>query len=569
VKNSTLFLGLRYLRGPLIVIVAVFAAGIAGLVLIPGTSETGHPWHMTFSQALYFMSYTATTIGFGEIPLTFNDAQRLWVTAVIFGSVMGWAYLVGSILALLRDEGFRGALTEASFARAVHGLREPFYLICGFGETGLLVARTLDHLGYRFAVIDIDPERIQELSLLDLTQDAPSLCADARFPEHLLKAGLRKTECTAVLALTNDDQANLAVAMSVRLLNPATPVLARAMSREVAANMASFGTNHIINPFTRFGAYLALALAAPASYRLISWLTALPGSDFDPPGVPRRGHWVVCGYGRFGRAVVAALRDQGLDVSVIDPGDRPVAGLRTIKGTGTEADPLIAAGIRDSVGIIAGTDDDITNLSILVTARELNADLFTIVRQNLQASSALCDAFAADITMVSSEIVANDCVAVIKTPRLGDFLTFAHQQPVFWAEAILTRLSAVLGTRAPEIWGVAITAVGAPAVYRALTGEGHVASIGDLARNPADREVGLPILTLAAIRDGTLIPVPDSVMALRAGDELLFAGTLHARREQARILQNINVCEYLLTGVDTPGSWLWRRVIRPHSSMQP
>ena len=559
-KNSTLFLGLRHLRGPLIVIVAVFAAGIAGLVLIPGTDEDGHPWHMTFSQALYFMSYTATTIGFGEIPQTFNETQRLWVTAVIFASVVGWTYLVGSILALLRDEGFRGALTEASFARAIHGLREPFYLICGFGETGLLVARTLDHLGYRFAVIDIDPVRIQELNLLDLTQDAPSLCADARFPEHLMKAGLVKPECTAVLALTNDDQANLAVAMAVRLLNPATPVLARAMSREVAANMASFGTDHIVNPFTRFGAYLALALATPASYRLISWLTALPDTDFDPPGAPPRGHWVVCGYGRFGRAVVAALRDQGLDVSVIDPGDRPVAGLRTIKGTGTEADPLIAAGIRDSVGIIAGTDDDITNLSILVTARELNADLFTILRQNLQASSALCEAFAADITMVSSEIVANDCVAIIKTPRLADFLAFAQQQPASWAETTLERLGAVLGTRAPEIWGLAITADDAPAVYRALTRDGHAASVGDLSRNPADRKVRLPALALALIRDGALTPVPDAATMLDVGDQLLFAGTPQARWEQARTLKNINVCEYLLTGADTPGSWFWRRL---------
>ena len=101
--------------------------------------------------------------------------------------------------------------------------------------------------------------------------------------------------------------------MAVRLLNPQTPVLARAESAAIARNMASFGTDHIVNPFERFGAHLALALAAPASQRLIDWLTTPPDATFVPSKPPPRGHWVVAGYGRFGREVTDALRAQGLD----------------------------------------------------------------------------------------------------------------------------------------------------------------------------------------------------------------------------------------------------------------
>ena len=64
------------------------------------------------------------------------------------------------------------------------------------------------------------------------------------------------------------------------------PVLARAMSRETVANMASFDTDYVINPFARFGEQLALAIAAPANYRLVSWLTGLPGRM---PGQTRSG----------------------------------------------------------------------------------------------------------------------------------------------------------------------------------------------------------------------------------------------------------------------------------------
>jgi len=47
---------------------------------------------MTLFQAFYFTSYTASTIGFGEIPYAFTDRQRLWVTVIIYASVIGWAY---------------------------------------------------------------------------------------------------------------------------------------------------------------------------------------------------------------------------------------------------------------------------------------------------------------------------------------------------------------------------------------------------------------------------------------------------------------------------------------------
>ena len=39
---------------------------------------------MSIFHAFYVMSYTATTIGFGEVPHPFNDAQRLWVTFAIY-----------------------------------------------------------------------------------------------------------------------------------------------------------------------------------------------------------------------------------------------------------------------------------------------------------------------------------------------------------------------------------------------------------------------------------------------------------------------------------------------------
>lgn len=560
--SDFIFLALRRLRAPIIAFVLVFAGGALGLVLIPGLDAAGRPYFLSLSQALYIVTYTATTIGFGEIPHPFTDTQRLWVTAMIFASVLGWAYLLTSLMRLGRDRAFRRAIDAARFRHAVGRIDGPYYLVCGVGETGMLVCRALDTLGYRFVAIDIDPVRTEALDVAGLMQEAPALAADARLPVNLLRAGLARNACRGVMALTNDDRANLAVAMTVRLLNPETPVLARAMHRKTAANMASFGTDHILNPFVKFGEYLAIALASPGSYRLMSWLTGLPGTTLKPETEPPRGHWVVCGHGRFGREVVRAFRREGLDVTVIDPDELPHEGLRTVRGVGTEAGPLREAGIENSVGIVAATDDDVDNLSIAVTARELKEDLFTIVRQNLGENQPLFDAYAADITVRASEILANECIAVINAPLLQRFLAVVRDKDDAWADAVVARLAKAAGTRAPATWGVRLTAAGAPAIHRALMMDSMSLAMSDLMRDPNDRVRRLKLVPIYVKRDNGDLVLPEDDLALMAGDEILFVGTRRARDMQLATLRNVNVRDYVLTGVDVPGGWIWQGVAR-------
>jgi voltage-gated potassium channel len=561
VHGSAFFLALRRLRAPILFMVAAFAVSMTGLVLIPGVDAAGQPWRMNFAQALYFVAYTATTIGFGEIPHPFTDTQRLWVTAIVFASVMGWAYLISSLLALGRDPAFIGAVVHGRFRRKVRGLREPFYLLCGFGETGMLVARALDAMGRRFTIVELAPAQVEETDMMEFAQDPPALAGDAGLTDNLLAAGLAHRECVAVLALTNDDQANLAVAMSVRLLHPQVPVLARAMSRETEANLASFGTDHIINPFADFGGYLALAIASPGSYRLLSWLTGMPGTTLEPETAPPRGHWIVCGYGRFGREVVAAFRGHGLEVTVVDPLEQPAEGLAAVKGLGTEAAALRQAGVERSVGIVAGTDDDISNLSIAVTAREVNPKLFTILRQNLQANAPLFGAYKADITMVSSEIIAHECLALIHTPLLARFLDVVRRETDAWADAVIARLQACQGEGAPEIWSVSLTPNGAPALAQALALRTPLL-LSDLLRDPRNRDERTACAALYLARGGAPMVLPPEDTALQPGDQVLFAGTRDARTAQWPLLRNANVCDYVLTGVDSSGGWLWSKLTR-------
>ena len=76
---------------------------------------------MGFFDAFYFMSYTASTIGFGELPHPFTEAQRLWVTISIYLTVIGWAYAIGSLLALFQEPG----VPAGPGAAAVHAQGGP------------------------------------------------------------------------------------------------------------------------------------------------------------------------------------------------------------------------------------------------------------------------------------------------------------------------------------------------------------------------------------------------------------------------------------------------------------
>ena len=60
-KASSLIL--RRMRVPLLVLITTYAISILGFVLVPGIDENGQRWNMTFFDAVYFVSYMATTIG--------------------------------------------------------------------------------------------------------------------------------------------------------------------------------------------------------------------------------------------------------------------------------------------------------------------------------------------------------------------------------------------------------------------------------------------------------------------------------------------------------------------------
>jgi len=561
--NQVIFLILRRMRAPLVVLIVAYSISILGMVLIPGTDPAGNPWHMDFFHAFYFVSYMATTIGFGELPYEFNEAQRMWVMVSVYLSVIAWLYAIGKILTLVQDPTFKQAVVESSFARGVRHISEPFYIICGYGDTGSLLVRAMAQRNMRTVVVDINPERINELQLEDLYFYVPGVCADASLTVTLRGAGLLHRNCAGVVALTSDDQVNLKIAITTKLLHPGIKVICRAETHDAEANMASFGTDRIINPFDTFAHRLALALHSPGTHLLYEWLTGVPGAPLPVPLYPPHGTWVLCGYGRLGKAMKINLDREGVKTVIVEthPEETGCAGFCVV-GRGTEAETLRAAGIEQAAGIVAGTDNDANNLSIVMTAAQLNPDMFMVARQNRRDNHEIFQAALLDLVMQRSEIIARDIFAMITTPLLGDFLRLILEQSNEWANEQVSRLTAVVGDQVPDIWFFQVDEEHAPALMEVL-GKGEPVLIEELLRNSRDRNEPLSCLPLLLMRhDGEALLFPAGEIGVEEGDRLLFAGGIGAYERMKWTLENYKALRYVQTGTDIPSGYLWRKFAR-------
>ncbi len=559
--HSVVFLIFRRMRAPLLALISIYAIAILGLVLIPGQDDQGIPWRMDFLHAFYFVSYMATTIGFGEIPYTLIPAQRMWVIVCIYATVVVWLYSIGKILGLLQDPALRRAMLEKRFSSVIKRVRDPFYLVCGYGDTGAMLIDALVEQDCAAVVIDHNPDRINALRLSALPMYIPGLLADASLPEMLSMAGLSKNNCIGVVAITDNEDVNLHIAMTAKLLHPGVKVICRAESKDIANNMYSFNTDYVIDPFEVFAGRMASALKTPCMYVLQSWLTGSRRLQerIDPP----KGLWVLAGYGRFGQALHKRLSEHNIETIIIEATPEntatPPRDSVLVKGWGTQAHTLEHARIRDAVGIVAGTDHDTNNLSILMTAGMINPDLFMVARQNRRHNDALFEAIEADLVAKASSTLANRIRTLLTRPMLVDFFRETKQRGDDQARELVVRLAILLGEENPEIWQLELSETDAPAVIDALQANEQV-TLSDLCRNNTDRDRPATVCPLLLLRLDETHFMPDTEFKVQQRDVILFAGRKGRALRQEATLVDPTTLMYVRTGDTRDPRAFWQRV---------
>ena len=555
--GDVLFIALRRLRVPLITLILAYAISVGGLVAMPGQDAQGQSASLSFFHAFYVVSYTATTIGFGELPFAFTDAQRAWITFSIYLSVICWAYALGSIFALVQEPVFRTAVARGRLARRVRWLDEPFYIIAGYGQSGMALAHAFDALGTRSVLIELRPERAAQADVDDYKEPPLALCADARWPEALRDAGVTHPRCKALIVLVGDDEAVQAIAIGAAALAPELPIIARVHSALASANLDSFANISVINPFESFALNLQMALATPAVLWVEEWLSSVPGSTCPvPPEIPK-GFWLILGFGRFGQAVSRALEHGGATWTAIDSNDR-LCDQPHLQHGDNSIDSLHSAGIENAVGVVACADSDAMNLALVTRARRIKPDLHVIVRQNNVTQRSLIEAARANLCFVKSEIMVHECLQLLVSPLLNRFLLQVRKHGPKTAEQIAVRLLTELDERVPYIWAFNCEPA-LPGLRAVLNGEtAHPLRLSELLINPQEASETLAAVPLLLLSGDTEIMLPPLDTELKAGDRILFAGRRGVEGLQSRFYLDPSPLEYVRSGVEPQRSWLFR-----------
>jgi voltage-gated potassium channel len=548
---------LRYMRGPLFVLIVVYAIGITGMALIPGKGADGNVEYMNLFHAFYFFTYTATTTGFGEIPHEFTDEQRLWAIFCLYMGVVAWLYAIGSIFRLVQNPHFLQALNEHRFAKEVIRIRHSFYIICGFGDTGSLLARGLSEHWFGGVIIDTDPERIKALRLRDYRVPMPGLCADPAVPKHLVEAGVRMPNCKGVVILTANEEINSRIAVMTRLLNPDIHILCRSSSKRNIEHLSSLGNITIINPFEIFAQLLSMAITAPRLHNLNSSLVRSPNTRLGHPIKVPTGDWIICGYGRMGKWLYKHFVQNGIKPVIIDPkADQIEGAARIIKGPANR-ESLESAGLQNAAGVVAGTDNDHDNLSILMSAQQISPDAFTIVRQNSHDNQIAFDAVKADLVLQSSLTTARRVLKHLISPQVQQFVEYMRGQGEDICEHAVLRLQTLIGDQPLHLWQIRFCDKQSSAVIEHLQ-LGQSISLGELRRNPHDLGGSIQCMPLSITRDEQLIMLPPDSELIQTDDEILFCGTESGETLLSATMNNPYTLDYLITGKDRARGYLFQ-----------
>jgi Trk K+ transport system NAD-binding subunit len=262
--------------------------------------------------------------------------------------------------------------------------------------------------------------------------------------------------------------------------------------------------------------------------------------------------------------MAADLRAEGLGVTIIEPISVAGQDPDIIVGDGSDPAVMARAELSQAVGFVAGTDNDTTNLSLVAAARRINPDLFVAARQNLQASAPLFAAMRIDSLLVPTEVVAHEVYAQLSTPLLWRFLQEMPAKGDAWADQLLKRITQNCGRYLNELWKIRLNPSEAPTLGSWL--DNGEARLGDLLRNPEDRDSRLAVVPLLVQRDEGIVLTPDDDYLLQPGDEILLAGRSAERRALETILFDDASSQYVIHNRHVASSWIWRKLSRQTST---
>jgi voltage-gated potassium channel len=138
-------------------------------------------------------------------------------------------------------------------------------------------------------------------------------------------------------------------------------------------------------------------------------------------------HYIICGYGRMGSIVCKELKDKGIIFVVIEKNPVTSDGkdILILDGDATSDETLKRAGVERAKGLVSVLPTDAENLFVVLSARELNPNLFIVARASDERAEQKILRAGADRVVSPYYIGGLKMAHIILKPAVMDFVEFA------------------------------------------------------------------------------------------------------------------------------------------------
>jgi voltage-gated potassium channel len=185
-----------------------------------------------------------------------------------------------------------------------------------------------------------------------------------------------------------------------------------------------------------------------------------------------KDHYILCGFGRVGRAAAAELQRTGVTFVVVDRNHERIQlaakqGMLVLQADSTRDENLIEAGVKRARGLIAALATDADNVFLILSAKNLNPGLKVASRVAEEASETKMRHAGADAVFTPYSTTGYRLAQSILRPHVFEFLDLTTTSAAMnvWLEQVQVSQASSLADktlRELQLWrdaGVIVLAI--------------------------------------------------------------------------------------------------------------
>lgn len=151
------------------------------------------------------------------------------------------------------------------------------------------------------------------------------------------------------------------------------------------------------------------------------------GSKMDKKISALNAHYIICGSGELAEVIIKKFIDENLDFVVVTDNrkvldDYSHHDILVVEGNSTEESVLEQCGIEKAKGLVSALDSEVDNIVTVLTARNLNKNIYIIANAITKSGSEKLLKVGANKTLSAVEISGKRMASLMIKPNIISFL---------------------------------------------------------------------------------------------------------------------------------------------------